>query len=65
MISFIFLSLGIWKRITYASDTILFPFIKAKICNVATAMLKNFALIKEKITASSCVAYFFPNTLFK
>ena len=26
-------------------------------------MLKIFALIKEKITASSCVAYFFPNPL--
>jgi len=51
------------KIITYQSDGFFLLLAALKFFNVAKAMLKNFALLKEKITSSFLVGYLLPHPL--
>ena len=57
--------LGMRKIITYQPDGFFFLLAALKFFNVATAMLKNFALLKEKITSSFLVDYLLPHPLME
>ena len=55
--------LGMRKIISYQPDGFFFLLAALKFFNVTTAMLKNFALLKEKITSSFLVDYLLPHPL--
>ena len=59
------MNLGTRKIITYQPDGFFSPLAALNFFNVATAMLKKFALLKEKITSSFLVHYLLPRPLYK